>query len=124
MKKILIAAMLALLILLAACQGSNPGKYDSLAKCMTEKGVVEYGAFWCSNCAKVKRDFGKSFQYINYIECDPRGENAQAQLCLEKDVKKTPTWTIEKDGVEVKRLVGYLNPKELSEFSGCPIGNE
>lgn len=38
---------------------SAPGKYDDFAKCLSEKGVKFYGAFWCSHCANQKAMFGK-----------------------------------------------------------------
>ena len=93
---------------------------DALAKCMTENGVNMYSSFRCGVCAKVKAFFGDSFQYVNEIECHPQGKNAQTERCLKMDIKKTPTWILEKDGVEIKRLVGFQSPETLAEFAGCP----
>ncbi len=93
--------------------------YDNLAKCLTEKGVKMYSSFLCGVCAAVRKDFEDSFQYVEEIECHPRGENPQTELCLSKDVQRTPTWTIEQDGKEIKREVGYLSPEDLAEFAGC-----
>ena len=95
--------------------------YGVLEKCMTENDVNMYSSFRCAFCAKTKDKFGDSFQYINEIECHPQGENPETERCLKMDIKKTPTWIIEKDGVEIKRLVGFQSPETLAEFAGCSI---
>lgn len=99
--------------------GKEPVNYEPLAKCLTENGLKMYGSFLCGVCARVRADFGDAFQYIEEIECHPRGENPQTELCLNKDVQRTPTWTIEIDGQEIKRAEGYLSPEDLAEFAGC-----
>lgn len=66
-----------------------PGKYDDFARCLSEKGVVMYGAEWCSRCMDQKVVFGKSFKYVSYVEC-PHNPS----LCKEKGVEKYPTWII------------------------------
>ena len=82
-----------------------------------------YGSYTCSICKKQRALFGPSFDLLGEIECHPRGENPQTQLCLEKDIKKTPTWTLEKNGVELGRKEGYQTIEILSEFSECSIQN-
>ena len=91
---------------------------DSFAKCLTEEGAVMYGAFWCPHCARSKANFGSSFQYINYIECDPRGENEQSELCIEKEIKGYDTWEF-KDGSRIE--TGEPSFEELSIKTGCPL---
>jgi len=93
--------------------------YDMQAQCITEKGVVMYGSFLCSVCAKTRAAFGDSFEYIKEVECHPRGENPKTELCLERDIASTPTWILEPNGVEVKRLVGFASVDELVAFAGC-----
>ena len=68
-----------------------------------------YSSFRCGFCAKTRKMFGDSFQYINEIECHPQGENAQTDLCLQKGVENTPTWILEPNGEEVKRHTGFLS---------------
>lgn len=94
----------------------------SLAQCASEKNVKMYGSYTCSVCARVKQLFKEDFQYISYVECDPRGENSQTQLCLQKNIEHTPTWILEDEqGNDIKRTEGFLSFKELAEFSGCPL---
>ena len=58
-------------------------------------------------------------KYINKIECHPNGPNSQTELCQQKQIEGTPTWTIEQNGKEVKRHPGFLTLDELREFAGC-----
>jgi len=88
---------------------------DTFAKCLTDKGTVMYGAFWCPHCAKTKRMFGSSFRYIHYVECDPRGDNEQSELCIQKSIDKYDTWEFS-DG---SRIVSEPTFEQLSEKSGC-----
>jgi len=94
---------------------------DAFAQCLTDKGVKMYGSYICSACLAQKKMFGSSFQYVGEIECHPRGPNPQTDLCLKRDISKTPTWILEKDDAEIKRLVGLQSFESLAEFSGCQL---
>ena len=110
---------IGLIVLLAGCTQSNvpPGKYTAFAQCLTDKGAVMYGAFWCQHCAKVKASFGDAFSKVNYVECDPKGENANPALCIEKNIEAYATF-IFADGT---RLVGEPSLQELSAKTGCTL---
>lgn len=90
---------------------------DAFAQCITEKGAVMYGAFWCPHCAKVKKEFGESFRYVEYVECDPRGENEQSILCIEKGIEAYATFEFNND--PSTRLVGEPTFEELAAATGC-----
>jgi len=92
--------------------------YTELAQCLTDNGLVMYGSFTCSVCARERQIFGKAFEHINEIECNPRGDNPQTELCLTKDISHTPTFTVEVDGEELGRVDGLQSPRELAEFTG------
>jgi|SRR3989344_1135942 len=117
--KFFLIFLLAMVLVLSGCSKPDERKYDTFAKCMTEKGAVMYGSFTCAACRKQRKEFGASFDLIKEIECHPRGENSQTDLCLKKDISKTPTWMLEKNGEEVKRLVGYQSFESLAELAGC-----
>lgn len=87
---------------------------DEFAKCLTEKGVVMYGAAWCPHCQAEKRGFGDSFKYVSYVECPD-----QPALCTEKGVTGYPTWILG-DGT---RLEGQQGVKKLSQAASCPLPN-
>jgi glutaredoxin len=112
-----VAIGLVLVLFLSACSSSSvpQEKIDSLAQCLTEKGTVMYGAFWCPHCAKTKKAFGPAFKHIKYVECDPRGENEQSELCLEKNIEGYDTWEF----ASGERVVGEPTFEVLAEKSGC-----
>ncbi|HII71388.1 TPA: hypothetical protein HA265_01385 [Candidatus Woesearchaeota archaeon] len=90
----------------------RPGQVpDEFAKCLTEKGAVMYGTYWCSHCKAQKREFGDAFQFVNYVECTD-----QAELCTEKEVEGFPTWII--DGT---KYTGQQSLNTLSLLTGCEL---
>jgi len=87
---------------------------ETLAKCLTEKGAKMYGAYWCSHCNNQKEGFGDAVKYIDYVECDAGGENAQVDLCIEKGVEGFPTWIIND-----KSYSGEQSHENLAKLAGC-----
>ena len=135
MKKLLII-LLSSLFLVAACSSGpqyTKEQLDSLANCLAEKQVKEYGAFWCPNCAKQEKMFKDSFPIIKesvYIECDPRcdvseeelpiacrGKQGQPLLCIEKGIDKYPTWEMPSG----ETFTGITELSILAEKSGCSM---
>tara|TARA_B100001971_G_C18234494_1_gene566214 strand:+ start:133 stop:492 length:360 start_codon:yes stop_codon:yes gene_type:complete len=117
----MIAIFLGVVIIISGCtskQEASP-EVEKFAQCLKESGVKMYGSFTCSVCRRQRELFGSAFENVGEVECHPRGENPQTELCLEKDISKTPTWTLEKDGVELERLEGFQSFEELSKISGC-----
>ena len=120
MKKFIILLTLSL-FLISACSSVKYTKdsLDKLANCLADKKVKEYGAFWCPNCAKQQKMFGSSYNIIKdknvYVECDPRGENPQPELCLDKKVNKYPDWEFSNGD----RIVGVQELEILAEKAGC-----
>ena len=87
-----------------------------LARYLTHRGVQMFGAYWCPHCQHQKARFGTdAFQIIDYIECDPRGENARPQLCQDEKIEGFPTWKI--DG---QLYPGDRSLEELADLSGYP----
>lgn len=116
MSALFIFIFLVFSIIITACSNNNaspytdePWKYDTFAKCLTEKGVVMYGTEWCSHCKNQKELFGNSYRFINYIDCEK-----QASKCFQDGVKGYPTWII--DG---KMYAGEQQFLDLAFVSGC-----
>lgn len=84
----------------------------ALALHLQEIGAKMYGAYWCPYCKKQKQVFGKAFDEINYIECDPKGENPQPGLCRNAGIAGFPTWEI-KDQL----YPGLHSLEELADLS-------
>lgn len=102
--------ILTSLVVITGCS-TGPGKYDTFAKCLTEKGAAMYGTDWCSHCKNQKKMFGNSFQYVYYVDCD-RNQNE----CLGAGVRGYPTWKI--DG---ENYPGEQQLYRLASLSGCEL---
>ena len=120
-KSIIIYSVIILIVLsvgfLLWQQNKKPGKLDDFAKCLKDKGLKFYGAFWCPHCQSQKTLFGNSKKYLPYVECSAPDSNGQLQECKQENIRAYPTWQFA-DG---SRQEGELTLKELSEKSGCQI---
>lgn len=95
----------------------------ALARHLGEIGAKEYGAYWCPHCHEQKMLFGKeAAALIDYIECDPRGQNSRAQICqaAAANVKGFPTWEIKgqfysgtQSLEKLADLSGYTGPRNF-----------
>ncbi len=86
------------------------GSHDSLAMCLTEKGVVMYGTDWCTHCQDQKQKFDISFKYVNFINCD-----LNKDACDAVNITTFPTWVFTKDS----RVSGSQELSYLAERTGC-----
>lgn len=93
-----------------------PGEYDDFAQCLTDNGAIMYGAYWCGNCQAQKQMFGKSFEFLNYVECTENEE-----LCKEQKIEGYPTWKLKKDGVEELISQGLASFTTLAEKYSCEM---
>lgn len=67
----------------------------ALAAHLQSLKVKMYGVYWCLYCHAQQELFGKeAFAAIEYIECDPKGKNAQPNLCRAANITGYPTWEI------------------------------
>ena len=82
---------------------------EKLAKFMTEKGMILYGAYWCPHCQDQKKEFGDAIQYIDYVECDAKGAEANPEECVAQGIEGYPTW--------IYQGTKYSGLKSLSELA-------
>jgi len=94
---------------------SVPQNVEEIAQCLTDSGAKFYGAFWCSHCSNQKEMFGEAVQYVDYIECDPRGEDPNPDACVSADITAYPTWVFGSG----ETLVGSQQLEVLAEKAGC-----
>lgn len=94
----------------------TPAYIEKLAKFMTEKGMVMYGAYWCPHCQEQKKEFGDALQYIDYVECDAQGPNANPDECTAQGIKGYPTWIYQgqqysgaKSLSDLAKIVGFTD---------------
>jgi len=86
----------------------------ALAKHLKRTRAKMYGAFWCPVCVRQMETFGRpDFAQINYIECDPRGQNPRRELCTRAGVTAYPTWEI-----NGRMYRGGFSLNNLADISG------
>ena len=94
-------------------------KHDAFARCLTDRGVKMYGAWWCPHCVEQKEKFGASFEYVPYVECGIKGQtHGQSQVCKDAAVSHYPTWQFPPTGERVERIFSL---EELSDRTGCAL---
>lgn len=93
-------------------------RYDDFAKCLSSKGVKMYGAYWCPHCAEQKEEFGRSFRYVNYVECAVKGTREMTPACKAANVQHFPSWQF---GSDPKLVEAVFPLQELSDKTGCSL---
>jgi thiol-disulfide isomerase/thioredoxin len=82
-----------------------------LARYLSKKGAVMYGAYWCPHCYEQKQLFGKeAWAIVKQVECaEDAVKNPQPKVCQKAGIKGFPTWKIN----------GKLDPgvKKLAQLS-------
>ncbi len=92
----------------------NSSPYQvALAKHLGGIGAKMYGSYQCPHCTDQKKDFGSAFNFIEYVECNNRGPNANPSLCFAKGISSYPTWEI-----NGKYYQGQYTLSKLAELSG------
>lgn len=111
---------LTALVLSVGCTRTPPAAESSyeaqLANHLSSSGAKMYGAYWCPHCAEQKELFEAGAEQLPYIECDPSGEAAQPQICVDKGVQGYPTWEI-----NGQLYPGTQSIDTLAELSGYPL---
>lgn len=84
-----------------------------LAKDLRDKGMVLYGSFQSADSKDQTALFGDSAQYLDYVECDVAGPNANPDECVLQKVLVYPTWIY-----EGKSYTGVKSLAELAQIVG------
>src|SRR3989344_3436349 len=95
----------------------SSSQYDAFAQCLTEKGALFYGTFWCPHCKDQKKMFGDSIKYVSYVECSTPDGNSQLPVCAAAGIDGYPTWKF----ADNSTLGGTQSFETLSTKTGCPI---
>ena len=95
----------------------DASQVETLAKCLTKKNAIMYGAYWCPHCQKQRALFGDAFQYVKYQECDPKGENSNPKACETAGILNYPTWEIPGHA----KMEGEQTLEDLAKASSCQI---
>ncbi len=100
---------------------ATSSKYTDLVKCMADKGVKFYGAFWCPHCQEQEKWLAMSRAELEkaglYVECSTPDGGGQTQVCIDKKVASYPSW----DFGDGTLQTGELKVEELAQKSSCPL---
>ena len=114
---VLILGTIGTVLLRSSSTPTGPGKYDTFATCLKEKGATFYGAFWCPHCQSQKKLFGSSVKLLPYVECSTADASGQTQICKDKKIEGYPTWEFA-DG---SRLNGEIPLQQLADKTSCVL---
>ncbi len=95
---------------------TGSSQYTAFAQCLDSENATMYGAYWCPHCKEQKERFEGAFNTVDYVECDPKGDNPQPQLCKQKGIQSYPTWIYQGE-----RRTGALSLEQLSSWTGCEL---
>ena len=98
--------------------------YSTFVEALNNKSVVYYKSFKCSNCKRQEMLFGKAYVKLNSVECHPDGPKADPQRCLRMKISRTPTFLIEKGGVELKRIEGLQKLETIASWAEVEFKDE
>jgi hypothetical protein len=97
------------------------GKYDAFATCIKDSGAKFYGAFWCPHCQAQKARFGKSAQYLPYIECSTPDGQGQLQVCKDLNINSYPTWYFPTASGTPIVVGGEIELADLASRTSCVL---
>lgn len=86
---------------------------ERLARVLNEKGMVLYGSYQSKESLDQKALFNDSSKYLDYVECDASGLNANPDECIAQKIDTYPTWVY-----EGKQYTGGKTLAELAEIVG------
>ena len=90
-------------------------RYDQFAKCIASKNARMYGLYWCPHCLEQKEMFGKSFQYVPYVECAIKGSREMAPECKAVHAAHFPSWQFNGGPL----VEGVRSMEDLGAQTGC-----
>lgn len=97
--------------------GNKPGELNAFAQCIEKSGAKFYGAYWCPHCQNQKQLFGKSAEFLPYVECSTPDGKGQLDVCKQAGITGYPTWVFPNGS----KVSGEQTLEELAEKTGCEL---
>ena len=76
--------------------------------------VIKFSASWCGPCKQLSPIFDQVKSEVSGVSFQDVDVDAESALSIKYNVRGVPTIIIEKDGQEVKRLVGMQQKTSLT----------
>jgi thioredoxin 1 len=76
--------------------------------------VLKFSASWCGPCKQLAPIFDQVKSEVSGVSFQDVDVDAESSLAIKYNVRGVPTIVIEKDGQEVKRLVGMQQKPSLT----------
>ena len=86
----------------------SPETDEEVAKCIGKNSIL-YTQLGCHACLNQEKLFGENYDKLNIVDC-----YFERELCLEKEIRATPTWII-----NGKSYAGIQSMEELKELTKC-----
>jgi len=110
---LVIALIAAAILLILVFWPHHVAGQQSLARCLTDKGVTMYGADTCEACQNQKKILGEDFKNIKYVNCE-----FFYNECRKMNIATYPVWTFGE-----RKLLGTQTRSALAAFAGCSSTN-
>jgi len=101
-------------------QRSSSDQAVALAQFLTQHKVVMAGTYWCPHTQRQKELLGRqAWQYIDYVECSPKGYQGNPRYCINQNIDGYPTWIIPSPkGGPPRLLSGERSLEDLAQQVG------
>jgi thioredoxin 1 len=76
--------------------------------------VLKFSASWCGPCKQLTPIFNQVKSEVSDVAFQEVDVDAESSLAIQYKVRSVPTIVIEKDGQEVKRIVGGTTQAALT----------
>jgi len=111
-----------------------------IGKALSARKAIMFGTYWCPFCNQERQALGRDLfsdsaggsekgkAAVRYVECDERGQSAQAALCSAVGVSSFPTWAVAVEASEgelpFELVEGALGLAGLERLLGLPVQPE
>jgi len=110
MKKLLIFAFIASVLITSGISGCCKSNLDSFASCVANKSIL-YVQEGCPHCADQEKMFCSSVSNLNIVDC-----KYQQDKCIAAGIQYIPAWDINGN-----KSTGVKSLEEIASLTNCSL---